>query len=105
MWARFLIQQRLYAGEEYYLQIDSHTRFAPRWDETLLEMLHRCDSPKAVLTSYPLPYEGERDAVRLSGETRLTLLCTRPAAVAFGADEMLRFRARLLASTPRAPLP
>ena len=73
---------------------------------------HNFTVPPAVLTqlaernaSYPLPYEGERDAVRLSGETRLTLLCTRPAAVAFGADEMLRFRARLLASTPRAPLP
>lgn len=105
VWARFLIQRRLFAGEDYFLQIDSHTRFTPRWDEELIAMLSRCASPKPVLTTYPLPYEGDGADARLSEEQRLTVLCTRPAADAFGADGMLRFRARLLSTQPSAPLP
>ena len=97
VWARFLIQSRLFQAEDYVLQIDSHTRVAPGWDVELIEMLGRCDSPKPVLTTYPLPYEGMGDAASLSKERRLTVLCTRAAADgAFGPDGMLRFRARLL---------
>ena len=133
VWARFLIQTKLLGDEEYLLQIDSHTRFVPSWDAKLLAMLGRCPSPKPILTTYPLPYEGEGTAATLSRETRLTLLCTRTSAVrtevaegaqggvdgaqdgakgaqssadgAFGADGMLRFRARLLEKAPTSPLP
>ena len=81
VWARFLIQTKLLGDEEYLLQIDSHTRFVPSWDAKLLAMLGRCPSPKPILTTYPLPYEGEGTAATLSRETRLTLLCTRTSAV------------------------
>lgn len=37
-YARYLIQQK-YSGEEYYLQIDSHTRFAKSWDTKLIHDL------------------------------------------------------------------
>jgi [Skp1-protein]-hydroxyproline N-acetylglucosaminyltransferase len=99
------VQRELYDGEEFYLQIDSHSRFVPGWDERLVAMLARCGSPKAVLSTYPLPYEGAAAAARVSTEERLTLLCTRPADAAFDADGMLRFRARLLAAPPCAPVP
>jgi hypothetical protein len=46
----------LWQGEEYSLQIDSHMRFVPGWDEKMLEMLAACDSPDPVLTSYPAGY-------------------------------------------------
>ena len=46
----------LWQGEEYSLQIDSHMRFAPGWDEKMLAMLAACDSPDPVLTSYPVGY-------------------------------------------------
>jgi hypothetical protein len=105
VWARHLVQRELYDGEEFYLQIDSHSRFVPGWDERLVAMLARCGSPKAVLSTYPLPYEGAAAAARVSTEERLTLLCTRPADAAFDADGMLRFRARLLAAPPCAPVP
>ena len=60
-------------------------------------MLKRCASPKPVLTTYPLPYDGDAQGATLSQERRATLLCTRAARDdAFGADGMLRFRARLL---------
>ena len=65
----------------------------------------RCCSPKAVLSTYPLPYEGAAAAARVSTEGRLTLLCTRAGDDAFDADGMLRFRARLLSAPPCAPVP
>ncbi len=46
----------LWQGEEYSLQIDSHMRFVPGWDEKMLAMLAACDSPDPVLTAYPPGY-------------------------------------------------
>jgi hypothetical protein len=54
-WARAKIQ-KLWQDEEFTLQIDSHMRFEQDWDETLINMLAQCDSPKAVLTTYPADY-------------------------------------------------
>lgn len=55
-WARHQTQ-KLWQGEEFTLQIDSHMRFAPEWDRQLLEMYTACGTDRAVLTSYPVPYE------------------------------------------------
>lgn len=54
-WARAKVQT-LHRGEEYTLQIDSHMRFEPGWDDALIAMLHACPSQKAVLTAYPAGY-------------------------------------------------
>ena len=43
----------LWRGEEYFLQIDSHTTFQKDWDEKLITMLNQCDSSKPVLSAYP----------------------------------------------------
>ena len=56
-WARSRIQCELMQGEDYYLQIDSHSRFAPGWDTALLAMLAACPSPKPVLTTHPVRYD------------------------------------------------
>jgi len=55
-WARHQVQ-KLWRGEEYSLQIDSHMRFVPGWDERMIAMLARCPSAKPVLSTYPPPYE------------------------------------------------
>lgn len=55
-WARSLIQ-KLWQGEEYTLQLDSHHRFAQDWDEQLIEMLKLTDSKKPILTSYAGMYD------------------------------------------------
>ena len=55
-YARGLIQQHLFRGERYYLQIDSHMRFMPGWDSELKGMLGRCAAAKPILSSYPHPY-------------------------------------------------
>ena len=54
-WARHQTQ-KLWRGEEYAFQIDSHMRFVVDWDEVLLDMLGECDSARPVLTTYPVPY-------------------------------------------------
>jgi len=55
-WARSRILEELLQGEEYVLQIDSHMRFEPGWDETLIAMLGRCPTPRALITTYPPAY-------------------------------------------------
>lgn len=56
-WARYVIQQQ-WDGEEYYLQIDSHTLFVDGWDVLLIKMLDGLP-PKSVLTQYPPEYDLE----------------------------------------------
>ncbi|RLN97846.1 hypothetical protein BBJ28_00018535 [Nothophytophthora sp. Chile5] len=48
--------QKLWQGERYYLQIDSHMRFRPGWDCFLIDQLEKCLASKPVLTTYPLGY-------------------------------------------------
>lgn len=54
-WARHH-SQKLWDGEEYTLQIDSHMRFVPEWDRVALDMLAECPSEKPILSTYPIPY-------------------------------------------------
>src|SRR5947208_582841 len=55
-WARHLAQQ-LWRGEEYTLVTDSHMRFAPGWDDKLIDELHECPSPRPALTCNPARYQ------------------------------------------------
>jgi hypothetical protein len=53
------IANEFYNGEDYYLQIDSHTRFAKNWDESFIENynLYKELGLKPVLSCYPGSYE------------------------------------------------
>lgn len=55
----------LYSGEDYYLQIDSHTQFSKNWDTKCLEQLKLAKdisrNKKIILSSYPAPYSIERN--------------------------------------------
>ncbi len=55
-WARHHIQ-KMYKGEDYTLQIDSHHRFLQDWDEILIDMMSLTGSPKPILTSYAGMYD------------------------------------------------
>jgi glycosyltransferase involved in cell wall biosynthesis len=46
----------MYQGEDFYLQIDAHTRFEPGWDTRLLMEWQRAAHSRAILTSYPPAY-------------------------------------------------
>ena len=62
-WARNLLQQQ-YDGEDYTLQLDSHHRFIPNWDEEVINMLEDLKAKghaKPLLTGYISPYDPEND--------------------------------------------
>lgn len=46
----------LYRGEDFYLQIDSHMRFEPNWDERMIVEWRKCHDEWAILSSYPPAY-------------------------------------------------
>jgi [Skp1-protein]-hydroxyproline N-acetylglucosaminyltransferase len=55
VYARYIIYNRLYKNEKYYLQIDSHTRFIKNWDEQLINMLKSLRE-NCVISTYPVGY-------------------------------------------------
>ena len=62
-WARSLLQEA-WEGERYTLFLDSHHRFVPAWDETVLRMhadLRRGGVAKPVVTGYLPAYDPEDD--------------------------------------------
>jgi hypothetical protein len=54
-WMRSEIQ-KLWNGEDFTLQLDSHHRFIKNWDEELLKMVKSVDSQKPIITSYAGSY-------------------------------------------------
>lgn len=47
------ICSNLYRGEDYFMQIDSHSKFVKDWDKKLIEMIQSIPDDKAVLSNYP----------------------------------------------------
>jgi hypothetical protein len=54
--------QLMFEDEEYSLQIDSHMRFQPRWDELSIDMLQSCPSNKPILSAYLTDWAHEEPA-------------------------------------------
>ena len=50
--ARYL-GSKFYRGEQYYLQIDSHSEFVQAWDRKLILQLNAAPAKKPVLSTYP----------------------------------------------------
>lgn len=100
------LAQKLWQGEEYCLQIDSHTRFVDGWDTELQSMLadaeRMSEHGKAVISTYPPGYEREGASASLPPDRTPTAL----AATHFDADGMLRIKGvRLPSRQLPAPLP
>ncbi|HEY0796824.1 MAG TPA: GlcNAc-transferase family protein, partial [Acidisarcina sp.] len=60
-WARAEIMS-LWRGEEWFLQVDSHCRFALGWDETLIELARQTGSTKPVISTYGSPFKPAQQA-------------------------------------------
>jgi len=64
---------KLWDGEQWYMQIDSHMFFRQDWDALSVEMLQKAPSDKPVLSHYPPPDSfnltepSKRPAARLCG--------------------------------------
>lgn len=54
-WARAMIQT-FYRGEDYHLQVDSHTQVCKDWDLQMIED-HTLGGPKSIITTYLAGYE------------------------------------------------
>lgn len=50
--ARYL-GAKFYRGEQYYLQIDSHSEFVKSWDNKLIKMVEDAEAEKPVISTYP----------------------------------------------------
>ncbi|RRA48349.1 GlcNAc-transferase family protein [Acidipila sp. EB88] len=61
-WARAEIM-KLWQGEDWFLQIDSHCRFATHWDTRLLEEMVQTNSERPILTTYAAPFVPGRQEV------------------------------------------
>ncbi len=54
-WARSEVM-KLWSGEPWFLQVDSHCRFLQGWDEVLLRTAADTGSRKPILSTYPSPF-------------------------------------------------
>jgi hypothetical protein len=50
--ARYLAV-KFYQGEQYYLQIDSHSEFVENWDDKLIKMVRDAPAKNPVISCYP----------------------------------------------------
>lgn len=64
-WARHLAETR-FRHQDYFLQIDSHCRFARHWDLKMIAMLRSLlsQSPRPILSAYPPGYQPGEDEQR-----------------------------------------
>lgn len=51
--ARRKLIDELYEDEDYFLQIDSHTRFKDNWDNILINQIHSIPNSKVIISTYP----------------------------------------------------
>jgi hypothetical protein len=65
---------KLWRGEEFYLQIDSHTKFEPSWDDTLREQFRLTGDPNAAIGAYP-PTTEQMEQMRANNFTTMITMC------------------------------
>lgn len=89
-WARS-VAQSLWAGEDYYFQIDSHTLFEQDWDKVLIDYYTTLKQhhPKPVISAYPHAFEVLNNDIGQLKQTKFTGCLTLVAGDAFvGPTEM-----------------
>ena len=70
-----LMAHNFYDGEDYYLQIDSHTKMDKNWDEAIISDIKHYKSlgiEKPLITTYPRNYWYENGSVFLDTNNRVT---------------------------------
>lgn len=63
---------KLYSGEDFYLQIDSHYNFAPGWDDTLVQYYNKIRKKNKISKLILLPLEPYPDGI-MTSKFRLAL--------------------------------
>jgi hypothetical protein len=104
-WARAEIM-KLWQGEEFFLQLDSHHRFVQDWDVKLLHHMEQTGSPKPILTAYATPFSPgdpetfESGALQMNFDrfTEESIALFRPGMIEGGTDRQTPVRARFLSA-------
>ena len=118
---------KLHAGETYFMQMDAHLEFAPKWDtKYVAEVKAAKNFPKAVLSSYPPGFtnfgdygggspgtrlctcqfsdnEVEQHIIRINSGGRCTGQEPRPTQIAFIAAGFFFAHAEFLIDVPFDP--
>ena len=87
----------LMEGEAFLLQIDSHMRFDPGWDQILIDQWTGLEQPRALLTASPMPWTPDAGPIPLP-TGKVIVLEPHP-------DYPLRNRAVLVANPSGRPVP
>lgn len=91
----------LYNGEEFFLQIDSHTKFIKHWDTKLIEQWRLCEDNNAVLSTYP-PTQSDLEKFEKKNFSTFSKLCN----ATWNNDGLPQFTAALLKSpADQKPVP
>jgi Glycosyltransferase (GlcNAc) len=104
-WARAEVM-KLWRGERWFLQVDSHCRFATDWDDKLIGMMRQAESPKPILSTYATPFtpgpneilEGGPLQMAFQGFTSEGIPHMRPLAIANWQSLNRPLRARFLSA-------
>jgi [Skp1-protein]-hydroxyproline N-acetylglucosaminyltransferase len=102
-WARYLCST-LWDGEQYYFQIDSHTKFVKGWDTKCINMINMIKdsglSQKPVLSHYPKEYEAYTNG-ELSDDERYNV--PRMCKSFFNKRDMLSFMGAQVINSNKIP--
>lgn len=104
-WARAEIM-KLWQGEDWFLQVDSHCRFAEAWDTVLLRTMTETRSDKPILSTYASPFIPGETEILQDGPLQMVfqqftpegIPQLRPGAFPPGRTPKQPFRARFLAA-------
>lgn len=96
-WARNIVFS-FYGGEQYLLQIDSHTLFQPGWDSRLRTMLATVQRSAArpIISTYPPPFhfdQGGNARLKFTPSNKVVVLRPHPESKLTPENATLRFRA------------
>ena len=102
-WARYLCST-LCDEEQYYFQIDSHTKFVKGWDTKCINMINMIKdsglSPKPVLSHYPKEYEAYKND-QLNDDERYNV--PRMCKSFFNKRDMLSFLGAQVMNSNKIP--
>jgi hypothetical protein len=104
-WARAEVM-KLSHGEDWFLQVDSHCRFAPEWDELLLRTAAQTGKSKPILSTYATPFTPGENEILLDNPMQIELQAfsndgipqLRPAQFPRRHDRSRPMRARFLSA-------
>jgi hypothetical protein len=104
-WARAEIM-KLWQGEDWFLQVDSHCRFVEAWDRVLLRAMAETASAKPILSTYASPFTLGENEILHGGPFQMIfqeftaegIPQLRPGAVLPGRASQKPLRARFLAA-------